>query len=100
MVGEASEAAPTKDQQKKLGKKGAAAALAQTSFFDALVTQIRTALDQPALQPSALQLLRRVLLRNRVLTSAVYECIDAVGEVLITAQEKRIATQCAQIYVD
>jgi len=85
---------------KQSNRKAAAASLAQSSFFDALVTQIRTALDQPALQPSALQLLRRVLLRNRVLTAAVYQCIDAVGEVLITAQEKRLANQCAQIYVD
>jgi len=73
---EKSAAAPSRRKERKA--TAAADALVRSNFFDALVTQIRTALDQPALQPSALQLLRRVLLRNRVLTAAVYQCIDAV----------------------
>lgn len=81
-------------------KKGAAAEFAQSNFFDALVTHIRSALDQPALQPSALQLLRRVLLRNRMLSAAVYQCVDAVGDVMIVSAGQKTAQQCAQIYVD
>ena len=50
-------------------------------------SKLRNALDSPALQPAALQLLRRVLLRNKVLSAAVYETIDAVGEIMITGRE-------------
>lgn len=52
-------------------------ALQTSTVFDALVGHIQNALDTPSLQSAALQLLRRVLLRNRVLTAAVYQCIDA-----------------------
>jgi hypothetical protein len=81
-------------------RKAAAASLGKSTFFDALVLHIMSALDQPVLQSSALQLLRRVLLRNRVLTASVYQCIDAVGEVMITGADKRVAQVCGQIYVD
>eukprot|EP00928_Gymnodinium_smaydae_P001886 TRINITY_DN10671_c3_g1_i1.p1 TRINITY_DN10671_c3_g1~~TRINITY_DN10671_c3_g1_i1.p1 ORF type:complete len:955 (+),score=232.42 TRINITY_DN10671_c3_g1_i1:389-3253(+) len=81
-------------------RKAAADSLSQSNFFDALVTHIRTALDQPQMQSSALQLLRRVLLRNRMLSAAVYQCMDSVGEIMIASADKRAAQQCAQIYVD
>lgn len=64
------------------------------------MSHIQNALDMPSLQPAALQLLRRVLLRNRVLSAAVYQCIDSVGEIMITGTEKRMAQQCGQIFVD
>mmetsp|Transcript_47002 Transcript_47002/g.135426 ORF Transcript_47002/g.135426 Transcript_47002/m.135426 type:complete len:1019 (+) Transcript_47002:3-3059(+) len=96
---------PPVEPIREKGKKRKAAeemadAVAKLNFFDALITHIRTALDTAVLQPSALQLLRRVLLRNRVLTAPVYQCIDAIGEVMVTAPDKRISQQCAQIYVD
>jgi len=52
-------------------------ALQKSTVFDALVGHIQNALDMQGLQSAALQLLRRVLLRNKVLTAAVYQCIDA-----------------------
>ena len=51
-------------------------ALQKSTVFDALVGHIQNALDTPSLQAAALQLLRRVLLRNQVLTAAVYQCIE------------------------
>jgi len=87
-------------RQFDIKKKGPATALEKSTFFDALVLHIRNALEQPSMQPSALQLLRRVLLRNRVLSAAVYDCVDAVGEVMIAGSDKRTAQQCAQIFVD
>eukprot|EP00930_Biecheleria_cincta_P042397 TRINITY_DN29176_c0_g1_i1.p1 TRINITY_DN29176_c0_g1~~TRINITY_DN29176_c0_g1_i1.p1 ORF type:complete len:3801 (-),score=763.37 TRINITY_DN29176_c0_g1_i1:725-11332(-) len=81
-------------------KKRAATTLEKSTFFDALVLHIQNALEAPTMQPAVLQLLRRVLLRNRVLSAAVYQCVDTVGEVMIAGSDKRIAQQCAQIFVD
>eukprot|EP00435_Cladocopium_sp_Y103_P041316 s1356_g11.t1 len=75
-------------------------ALQKSTVFDALVGHIQNALDTPSLQAAALQLLRRVLLRNQVLTAAVYQCIDTIGEIMITGSDKRTSQQCAQIFVD
>ena len=89
-----------KGPRPKAKKEAVREALQKSTVFDALVSHIQHALDTPSLQSAALQLLRRVLLRNRVLSSAVYECIDTVGEIMITGSDKKTAQQCAQIYVD
>ncbi|CAE7034514.1 utp20, partial [Symbiodinium sp. CCMP2456] len=99
------EAAVTKPEVKakeeKQGSKEARRAMIEKStVFEALMSHIQNALETPALQSAALQLLRRVLLRNRVLNAAVYECIDAIGDIMITGSDKRTAQQCAQIFVD
>ncbi|CAJ1353350.1 unnamed protein product [Effrenium voratum] len=89
-----------KGKTKKSKQEELQESLKKSTVFDALVLHIQNALDSPALQPAALQLLRRVLLRNKVLSAAVYETIDAVGEIMITGSDKRTAQQCAQIFVD
>lgn len=80
--------------------KEATKAVVRQTFLEALLSQIQTSLDHTALQPSALQLLSRVLIRKKVEMAAVYSCVEMVGEVLIRGGDRGVSKQCSQVYVD
>eukprot|EP00392_Amoebophrya_sp_AT5.2_P007186 g7200.t1 len=66
-------------------RKAARRELESSFFFEALLAQIATSLDQAKLRPSALQLLRRVLARSSAglrKLPYVYRVLDRVGEIV------------------
>lgn len=79
------------------------------TFKDALLTQIRSSVEDPQLRLSALQLFRQIILlreRDSNLLVAehadlVYRCVDEVATVLLhQGNQQKLAGLCCRIYVD
>eukprot|EP00397_Hematodinium_sp_SG-2012_P000138 GEMP01000138.1.p1 GENE.GEMP01000138.1~~GEMP01000138.1.p1 ORF type:complete len:2984 (+),score=778.20 GEMP01000138.1:39-8990(+) len=87
----------SKREERRLNKES-------TTFFDALLAQICVALDHKKLQPSALALLQKVILKRNILRASVYDCVDVVGELMVKSgshsSDESIPKLCASIYVD
>lgn len=89
--------------------KNGKSTLSSKTFKTALLTQIRSAIDDPRLRISALQLFRKtLLLREREANlqvaehaALVYQCVDEIGILLLYhGNHQKVTGLCCNIYVD
>ena len=70
----------------------------QPGMLDTLAAHVRASLDKPALQVAALTILRKILLSKKYKSATVYDCLNTVGELLVTATSAKICALCGVLY--
>lgn len=67
-------------------------------MLDALASHVRASLDKPSLQLAALAILRKILVSKKFKSATVYDCLNTVGELVVTASNPKICGLCGVLY--
>ena len=67
-------------------------------MMDTLAAHVRASLDVSALQVSGLHVLKRILSYKKFKSATLYDCLNSVGQILVTASNPRVCALAGQLY--